>query len=185
MTRILTILAGIAASLVMSASVFAQGAYEVKGNVSDQLGPVIGATVLEVNTSNGTVTDMDGNFTLKVSSADAVVQISCIGYATLSYKASEVPAQIVLKDDTTFLDEVVVIGYGTVKKSDMTGSAAARLSRLPTTLSSSLMASLFPTPASVELQAPFLPSTLTTSSPSQCSRMHPQPPSTVAAHPTV
>ena len=125
MKRILTILAGIAASAVMSVSVSAQGGYTVKGTVADQSGPVIGAAVMEAGTANGAVTDLDGNYVLRVSSADATVEVSCIGYATVSFKASEVPAQIILIDDSTFLDEVVVIGYGTVKKSDMTGSVSA------------------------------------------------------------
>jgi len=125
MKRIFTILVGIALSVVMSANASAQGGYEVKGTVSDQLGPIIGATVLEQGTTNGTVTDLDGNYTLKVSSESAVVEISCIGYSTVSFKASEVPASIVLTDDSTFLDEVVVIGYGTVRKGDMTGSVSA------------------------------------------------------------
>ena len=125
MKRILTILAGIALSAVMSANVFAQGAYEVKGVVVDQNGPVIGAAVLEQGTANGTMTDLDGRYSLKVASADATVEVSCIGYTTVSFKASEVPSTISLAEDTEFLDEVVVIGYGTVKKSDMTGSVSA------------------------------------------------------------
>ena len=125
MKRILTILAGLALSAAMSVGVYAQGAYEVKGAVVDQLGPVIGAAVVEQGTSNGVVTDLDGRYTLKVASAESIVEISCIGYATVSFKASEVPATITLAEDTTFLDEVVVIGYGTVKKSDMTGSVSA------------------------------------------------------------
>ena len=125
MKRILTILAGIAVSLAMSANVSAQGGYTVKGTVVDQAGPIIGAAVVEAGTSNGAVTDLDGNFVLKVSSADSAIEVSCIGYSTVSFKASEAPAQIVLTDDSTFLDEVVVIGYGTVKKSDMTGSVSA------------------------------------------------------------
>ena len=124
MKRILTILAGIALTLAMAANVSAQGKYEVKGKVTDAMGPVIGATVLEKGTVNGTTTDFDGNYTLSVASPDAIVEISCIGYATQSFKASEVPAGLVLTDDTTFLDEVVVIGYGTVKKSDLTGSVS-------------------------------------------------------------
>ena len=96
MKRILTFLAAIAASVAMSANVSAQSAYEVKGVIIDELGPVIGATVMESGTSTGTSTDLDGNFSLKVSSRDAVVEISCIGYNTVSYKASEMPATIVL-----------------------------------------------------------------------------------------
>ncbi len=103
-------------------TVSAQSGYQVKGVVVDAAGPVIGATVMEQGTSNGTATGIDGDYILNVSGADATVIISCIGYTTQSFKASEVPAKIVLATDTEFLDDVVVIGYGTVKKQDMTGS---------------------------------------------------------------
>ncbi len=125
MKRILTLLAGIALTAAMSASVFAQSGYEVKGVIADQAGPVIGATVMEAGTATGTTTDLDGSFILKVSSADATVEVSCIGYTTVTFKASQMPGRIILKEDSEFLDEVVVIGYGTVKKSDMTGSVSA------------------------------------------------------------
>ena len=125
MKKLLTILAGIALTMAMSAGALAQGKYEVKGVVVDAQGPVIGAAVLEKGTTNGAVTDLDGSYTLQVASPESVVEISCIGYSTVSFKASEVPASIVLTDDTTFLDEVVVIGYGTIKKGDMTGSVSA------------------------------------------------------------
>lgn len=125
MKRILTIIAGIALSFVMSVDVSAQGGYGVKGTIVDQTGPVISATVYEPGTNNGTVTDLDGNYQLKVSSADATVEVSCIGYTTVTFKASAVPARVVLHADTEFLDDVVVIGYGTVKKSDMTGAVSA------------------------------------------------------------
>ena len=125
MKRILTILAACALSALRGASVFAQGKYEVKGVVVDQMGPVIGATVLEKGTANGAVTGMDGDYSLQVASADAIIEISCIGYSTVSFKASEVPAKVTLGEDAEFLDEVVVIGYGTVMKSDMTGSVSS------------------------------------------------------------
>ena len=125
MKKILTILAGIVLSAAMSVSAFAQGGYAVKGTVADQLGPVVGATVVEQGTTNGTVTGLDGDYSLKVSSADAIIEVSCIGYATVTYKASEMPSNIVLAEDAEFLDEVVVIGYGTVKKSDLTGSVSS------------------------------------------------------------
>ena len=125
MKRILTILVGIMASMAFAANVSAQGGYEIKGTIVDQYGPVIGATVLEAGTSNGASTDLDGAYTLKVTSADAVVEISCIGYNTVSFKASEVPSEISLTEDSELLSESVVIGYGTVKKSDMTGSVAS------------------------------------------------------------
>lgn len=125
MKRILTTLAAITLSAVMSVSVFAQsGRYEVKGVIVDELGPVAGAAVVEQGTANGAVTDLDGNYSLMVASADAIIEIRMIGYATQTFKASDVPATITLAEDAEFLDEVVVIGYGTVKKSDMTGSVS-------------------------------------------------------------
>ena len=124
MNRIKTLCASFVLSCIMGVSVFAQSGYPVKGVVVDQIGPVIGATVIEQGTTNGTSTDLDGNYILTVSSADAVVEISCIGYATQAFVASQLPATVTLADDTQFLDEVVVIGYGTVKKEDVTGSVA-------------------------------------------------------------
>ena len=125
MKRISTLLAGLALSMLIPAHVSAQSGYEVKGVIVDEIGPVVGATVMEPGTSTGTVSDLDGNFTLAVSSADATVEVSCIGYATQTFKASEMSATITLSEDNEFLDEVVVIGYGTVKKDDMTGSVTA------------------------------------------------------------
>ncbi|MBO4624093.1 MAG: TonB-dependent receptor [Bacteroidales bacterium] len=121
MKRFLT---SIAVLLAACATVFAQGGYQVKGVVVDALGPVIGATVMEQGTSNGTSTGLDGDYVLTVSSPDAVIEISCIGYANQTFAAKDVPATITLSEDTHFLDEVVVIGYGTVKKSDLTGSVS-------------------------------------------------------------
>ena len=105
-------------------TVSAQGGYQVKGVVVDATGPVIGATVIEQGTTNGASTGLDGDYVLNVKGPDAIVVFSCIGYTTQSFKASEVPASVTLVEDTEFLDDVVVIGYGTVKKSDMTGSVA-------------------------------------------------------------
>jgi len=121
MKRILT---SIAVLLAACATVFAQGGYQVKGVVVDAMGPVIGATVMEQGTSNGTSTGLDGDYVLTVSGPDAIVEVSCIGYATQTFAAKSVPATVTLGEDTHFLDEVVVIGYGTVKKSDMTGSVS-------------------------------------------------------------
>ena len=121
MKRILTLVA-IVLMGTFSTLASAQGGYQVKGVVEDAMGPVIGATVIEQGTSNGTSTGLDGDFILTVSSPDAIVEISCIGYASQTFKASAVPAKVILEEDAEFLDEVVVIGYGTVKKTDMTGS---------------------------------------------------------------
>ena len=114
MKRILITLTMMLAGL----SAFAQ--YQVKGVVEDALGPVIGATVMEAGTQNGTSTGLDGDFLLMVKSAQSTVEVSCIGYATQSFPANAVPARIVLTEDTNFLDEVVVVGYGTQKAKDLT-----------------------------------------------------------------
>ena len=122
MNRIKTLCASFVLSCIMGVSVFAQGGYEVKGVVVDAIGPIIGATVIEQGTTNGASTGIDGDYVLTVSSADAVVEISCIGYASQTFVASQMPAVVTLSEDALFLDDVVVIGYGTVKKGDMTGS---------------------------------------------------------------
>lgn len=124
MKKILTAVVVLLTSLAAT-TMSAQSGYQVKGVVVDAMGPVVGVTIMEQGTTNGTSTGLDGDFVLKVSSADATVVFSCIGYATVSFKASEVPATVTLAEDEHFLNEVVVIGYGTVKKNDMTGSVAA------------------------------------------------------------
>ncbi|MBQ9652988.1 MAG: TonB-dependent receptor [Bacteroidales bacterium] len=106
-------------SLVLGCTAaFAQ--YQVKGVVEDALGPVIGATVMEQGTANGTSTGLDGDFLLTVKSASSMVEVSCIGYASQVFPASAVPSKILLEEDTNFLDEVVVVGYGTQKAKDLT-----------------------------------------------------------------
>ena len=116
------ILSALTLLLVTAGLVSAQNGYLVKGVVEDALGPVIGATVLQQGTTNGTTTGLDGDFALNVPNADAVIEISCIGYATQVFKASEVPAKVLLLEDTEFLDEVVVIGYGTLSKKEVSAS---------------------------------------------------------------
>ena len=106
----------------LAVMVSAQGGYQVKGVVIDAMGPVVGATVMEQGTTNGTATGIDGDYVLRVSSADALVEISCIGYATQVFPAKSVPASVRLEEDTNFLDEVVVIGYGTLSKKEVSAS---------------------------------------------------------------
>ena len=125
MNRILILIAATLVSLMGGASLSAQGGYEVKGVVNDAMGPVIGATVLESGTTNGTSTGIDGDYVLKVSSPDAIIEISCIGYATRTFQASQMPATVTLSEDAMFLDDVVVIGYGSQKKKEVTGSVAS------------------------------------------------------------
>ena len=126
MNRILTIFTATLVTFLMGgAELFAQGGYEVKGVVNDAMGPVIGATILESGTTTGTSTGIDGDYVLTVSSKDALVEVSCIGYATQTFKASEVPSVVTLSEDAMFLDDVVVIGYGSQKKKEVTGSVAS------------------------------------------------------------
>ena len=103
----------------------AQEGYIVSGMVEDGSGPVAGAAVVELGASNGTSTDLDGMFSLRIADPQAEVEISCVGYVSRRFVASQIPKVITLTEDSEFLDEIVVIGYGTVKKEDLTGSVAA------------------------------------------------------------
>lgn len=98
----------------------------VKGTVLDQDGqPVIGATVIIKGTSNGTVTDFDGNYVLRNVPQGATVEISFIGYVSQQMTAQGASmGTIKLKEDNKTLNELVVIGYGTQRKADLTGSVA-------------------------------------------------------------
>lgn len=97
----------------------------LKGTVEDELGPVAGASVIVKGTTNGTVTDMDGHFTLEVNKGDVIV-ISFIGYLTQEIKYNgEASLKVSLKEDTQKLDEVVVVGYGVQKKANLTGSVSS------------------------------------------------------------
>ncbi|MBE6195622.1 MAG: TonB-dependent receptor [Rikenellaceae bacterium] len=104
-----------------------RGSYKVQGVVVDNTGmPIIGATVLEQGTTNGISTGLDGDYTLMVKDAQSVIEISYIGYKTVELVASsEALKNVTMEEDLQTLDEVVVIGYGTVKKNDMTGSVVA------------------------------------------------------------
>ena len=94
----------------------------LKGTVNDVLGPVAGASVVVKGTTNGTVTDMDGNFVLEVNNGD-VLQISFIGYVTQEIKyTGQATLTVNLMEDTQKLEEVVVVGYGTQKKATLTGA---------------------------------------------------------------
>ncbi len=112
-------------AMLMPLSLLAQD-IKVQGVVKDQTGEtVIGATVMQKGTSNGTVTDFDGNFSLTVPS-NATLTISYIGFATQDIAVNgQTDLQIVMKDDSQTLSEVVVVGYGTMRKSDLTGAVGS------------------------------------------------------------
>lgn len=99
---------------------------DVHGTVKDSNGePIIGASVMIQGTTQGTVTDLDGNFTLKASKG-ATLAISYVGYKAQKVPVVDAnPLSITLAEDAEVLDEVVVIGYGTVRKSDLTGAIAS------------------------------------------------------------
>ena len=126
MRKFLTMCLGLAIlAMAIPAQVFAQsGRYEVKGVVVDATGtPVIGASVVEQGTTNGITTDVNGQYVLNVNSSESVVVVSYIGYVTQTLAASsELLQRVVLEEDSAMIDDVVVIGYGVVKKNDLTGS---------------------------------------------------------------
>ena len=97
----------------------------VMGTVTDDIGPVIGASVMEKGTQNGAVTDLDGNYVITVKPGATLV-FSSIGYATQEIEVgNQSRINVLLKEDTEFLDEVVVVGYGTMKRSDLSGASVS------------------------------------------------------------
>lgn len=121
---LILLIGGILASNPSSA--YAQQTKSISGIVKNSLGEtIIGANVMEKGTSNGTITNIDGKFTLDVS-PNAVLQITYIGYieqeVTVRNKSK---LEIILEEDTKVIDEVVVVGYGSVKKRDLTGAVSS------------------------------------------------------------
>ena len=111
--------------LVGMTSVFAQKQVNVSGRITDELNePMIGVSVLEKGTTNGVITDLDGNYTLSASEGSTIV-FSYIGYVTQEKKAVAGTMNIILKEDSKTLDEVVVVGYGVQKKSSVTGAISS------------------------------------------------------------
>ena len=111
--------------LMLSATLFAQ--VNVTGVVTESTGdPVIGATVREKGTQNGTITDIDGNYSIKVANANATLIFSYVGLETKEVKlAGRKNVNVTLNSDDELLDEVVVVGYGVQKKSDLAGASSS------------------------------------------------------------
>lgn len=102
--------------------------FEVSGTITDMSGlPLPGANILEKGTTNGTLTDFDGNFRITTTNKNITLVISYIGYTTkeVQIEGNQTGLNIKLDEDTASLDEVVIVGYGTVKKSDLTGSVSS------------------------------------------------------------
>ena len=117
--KMLTSFLAVMALLLSGAQAFAQG--PISGKVVDANGePVIGAGVVVKGTTNGTVTDVGGNFSLNVAPG-TTLEVSCVGYVTTTVAAAR-NMTISLIEDVSLLEETVVVGYGTMKKSDVTGA---------------------------------------------------------------
>lgn len=128
--------------LLMTVSLAAQ-TIQVKGVVKDKSGEtVIGASVQVKGTASGTITDLDGNFVLPDVKKGSVIVVSYIGFVTQEKEASST-MEFILSEDSEMLDEVVVVGYGTQKKSSISGSVASvKADELPTAASASVGAML-------------------------------------------
>ena len=118
----------ISLALMVSIGLSAQnGSRKIAGTVTDATGePVVGASVLIPGTTVGTSTDESGRYVLNVPEKTRTVEVAIIGYATQSITlGADETYDVVLQDDTTFLDEVVVVGYGVQKKVNLTGSVSS------------------------------------------------------------
>ncbi len=113
-----------------------QQTQKVSGSVSDDFGPLVGVSIHVKGTTNGTVTDMDGNFSLEAKPGDILV-ISYVGYLTIEHKVTAGPVNLSMKEDTQKLDEVIVLGYGTTTKRSMIAAVstvnAEEMAALPVT----------------------------------------------------
>ena len=112
--------------LLLNVSLYAQNGYTLSGTVSDENNtPVIGANVIVEGTSRGTITDVDGSYSIEVSTGE-VLQFSYLGYSSQSIIVTNQTAlDIAMAEDATQLDEVIVTGYGSRKKSDITGAVSS------------------------------------------------------------
>lgn len=125
--------------LLLAVSLMAQNSIHVKGVVKDPVGEaIIGASVVVKGTTNGSITDLDGHFNLSDVPSGAVITVSYIGYVSQEKKATTT-MEFILKEDNKTLDEIVVVGYGTAKKSSISGAVASvKADELPTAASASV-----------------------------------------------
>lgn len=112
---------------------------QVSGSVTDANGqPLVGANIIEKGTTNGALTDFDGNFSIEVENGEAILVVSYLGFTTKDVSVNnQATITIILQEDSAKLDEVVIIGYGAIRKKDLTGSVSSigteDLTRIPTT----------------------------------------------------
>ena len=127
----------------------AQGNYSIKGIVTDKNGEsIIGATVKEKGSPNGVVTDVDGNFILQTAKQYPTLVITSIGFQEKEIRATGNDIKVTLEDDLKVIDEVVVVGYGTQKKANLTGAVASvtskELADIPTANATNLLQGRLP-----------------------------------------
>lgn len=114
------------AALTLSQTAFGQSRKITGSVVSATSEPIIGASVIAAGTSSGTATDINGNFALTLPSETTAIIVSCIGYTQATVKLTGKDTyNVTLEEDANFLDEVVFVGYGTMKKKDLTGSVSS------------------------------------------------------------
>lgn len=125
-TLVLTLAGSSLASAAVGSDAIAQQVAAVAGVVKDAAGePVIGASIMIKGTKTGTVTNLDGEFSLPGVKKGDILEVACLGYATKEVIFQGGPLNIVLEEDSTLLEDVVVIGYGTAKRKDFTGSVSS------------------------------------------------------------
>lgn len=142
------LICALAALVLCCSAVFAQN--QVKGRVVDESGqPIAGVTVMVDGTTNGTMTDLDGRWTLSVKKGETL-NFSCLGLAAQNvvYDGKTATVDVTMAEDSLFLDDVVVVGYGTQKKSSLTGAVSAikgdELLKAPSTNVSQVLAGRLP-----------------------------------------
>ena len=118
-------ISAVSAPAIASSNAIEQQTETCKGVVKDAMGEtVIGASVVVKGTTNGTITGIDGDFTLSGVSEGSILVISYVGYVTQEVKFNGQPLNVILKEDSQTLEEVVVVGYGVQKKANLTGAVA-------------------------------------------------------------
>ena len=112
--------------LLSTVTAWAQSTVTAQGRIIDETGEgVIGASVVVQGTTTGAVTDLDGNFSIPNVAVGATLEISYMGYKNVTVKVDGKPIAVTLQEDSQALDEVVVVGYGVMRKSDLTGAVAS------------------------------------------------------------
>ena len=152
----------VSAPAIASSNAIEQQTETCKGVVKDAMGEtVIGASVVVKGTTNGTITGIDGDFTLSGVSEGSILVISYVGYVTQEVKFNGQPLNVILKEDSQTLEEVVVVGYGVQKKANLTGAVATvnakALESRPVSSVSAAIAGQMPGVTAIQSSGPQIP----------------------------